>query len=42
MRLTDYTDYTLRVLMFCAVRPERAITLAEIAQSHAVSKNPLM
>ena len=42
MRLTDYTDYTLRVLMFCAVRPERAITIAEIAQSHAVSKNHLM
>lgn len=42
MRLTDYTDYTLRVLMFCAARPERAITIAEIAQSHAVSKNHLM
>jgi len=42
MRLTDYTDYTLRVLMFCAVRPERPITIAEIAQSHAVSKNHLM
>lgn len=42
MRLTDYTDYTLRVLMFCAIRPERAITIAEIAQSHAVSKNHLM
>jgi len=42
MRLTDYTDYTLRVLMFCAVHPERPITIAEIAQSHAVSKNHLM
>lgn len=42
MRLTDYTDYTLRVLMFCAVRPERPTTIAEIATSHAVSKNHLM
>ena len=42
MRLTDYTDYTLRVLMFCAVHPERPITLAEIAESHSVSKNHLM
>jgi Rrf2 family nitric oxide-sensitive transcriptional repressor len=42
MRLTGYTDYTLRVLMFCAVRPEQPITIAEIAASHAVSKNHLM
>ena len=42
MRLTDYTDYTLRVLMFCAVHPERPITIAEIAESHSVSKNHLM
>lgn len=42
MRLTDYTDYTLRVLMFCAVNPDRSVTIAEIAESHAVSKNHLM
>lgn len=42
MRLTDYTDYTLRVLMFCALNPERPITIAELAESHAVSKNHLM
>ena len=42
MRLTDYTDYTLRVLMFCAQHPERSITIAELADSHAVSKNHLM
>ncbi len=42
MRLTDYTDYTLRVLMFCALNPERSITIAELADSHAVSKNHLM
>ncbi len=42
MRLTDYTDYTLRVLMFCALNPERSITIAELADSHGVSKNHLM
>ena len=42
MRLTDYTDYTLRVLMFCALHPERSVTIAELAESHAVSRNHLM
>ena len=42
MRMTDYTDYTLRVLMFCATHPERSVTIAELADSHAVSKNHLM
>lgn len=42
MRLTDYTDYTLRVLMFCALNPERSITIAELATSHGISKNHLM
>lgn len=42
MRLTDYTDYTLRVLMFCALHPQRSVTIAELAESHAVSKNHLM
>jgi len=42
MRLTDYTDYTLRVLMFCAIHPERSVTIAELAESHSVSKNHLM
>lgn len=42
MRLTDYTDYTLRVLMFCAFHPDRSVTIAELAETHAVSKNHLM
>ncbi len=42
MRLTDYTDYTLRVLMFCALNPDRSVTIAELAESHAISKNHLM
>jgi Rrf2 family nitric oxide-sensitive transcriptional repressor len=42
MRLSDYTDYTLRVLMYCAAHPDRLVTIAEIADSHRVSKNHLM
>ena len=42
MRLSDYTDYTLRVLMYCAANRDRLVTIAEIADSHAVSKNHLM
>ena len=42
MRLTDYTDYTLRVLMFCAANPDRLVTIAELAEHHHLSKNHLM
>lgn len=42
MRLTEYTDYTLRVLMDCAARPDRLITIAEMAERHGVSRNHLM
>ena len=42
MRLTDHTDYALRVLLFCAARPDRLVTIAEIASAHQLSKNHLM
>ena len=42
MRLSDYTDYTLRVLMYCAANPNRLVTIAELADQHRVSKNHLM
>src|SRR5512138_3829443 len=42
MRLADYTDYSLRVLMSSAAEPERLITIAELAQRHRVSRNHLM
>lgn len=42
MRLAEYTDYTLRVLMYCSANPERLITIAELAEQHGVSKNHLM
>ncbi len=42
MRLSDYTDYTLRVLMYCAAHRDRLVTIAEIADAYRVSKNHLM
>ncbi|MCW5634062.1 MAG: Rrf2 family transcriptional regulator [Rubrivivax sp.] len=42
MRLAEYTDYTLRVLMYCAAHAGTRVTVAELAQRHAVSKNHLM
>jgi Rrf2 family transcriptional regulator, nitric oxide-sensitive transcriptional repressor len=42
MRLSEYTDYTLRVLMYCAAHRDRLVTIAELAEQHGVSKNHLM
>ncbi len=44
MRLTQWTDYALRVLMFCATRQQReaAPTIAEIAHAHDISRSHLM
>lgn len=42
MRLSEYTDYTLRVLMYCAAHRERLVTIGEMAEQHALSKNHLM
>lgn len=42
MRLSEYTDYTLRVLMYCAARPGRLVTIAEIAEHHRLSRSHLM
>ena len=42
MRLTAYTDYTLRTLIFLALRPEKQVTIAEIAAAYQISTNHLM
>lgn len=43
MRLTHWTDYTLRVLMYCASRQlrDQLVTITEIADQHAISRSHL-
>ena len=41
MRLTQMTDYALRLLMYLAQHPERLCTIAEIAEAHQVSQSHL-
>jgi Rrf2 family nitric oxide-sensitive transcriptional repressor len=43
MRLTQWTDYTLRVLMYCAACQARdqPVTITEIADSHGISRSHL-
>lgn len=42
MRLTVLSDYSLRVLMYLAARPDRLSTIQEIASAYAISENHLM
>ena len=42
MRLTSYTDYTLRTLMYLGVNRDRLVTIQDIADLHQISKNHLM
>ena len=42
MRLTAYTDYAMRVLMYLALKQDGLATISEIAKSYAISKNHLM
>jgi Rrf2 family nitric oxide-sensitive transcriptional repressor len=42
MRLTDYTDYSLRVMLYLAVRPDGLSTIQEISDAYGISKNHLM
>ncbi len=42
MRLSEYTDYTLRVLMYCTRHRDRLVTINELAEQHGLSKGHLM
>ena len=42
MRLTTFTDYTLRTLLHLGMHRDRLVTIQEIADLHDISKNHLM
>src|SRR3546814_19786928 len=42
MRLTAYTDYTLRVLMYLGLKGDARATIKEISDCYGISKNHLM
>ena len=41
MQLTQFTDYSLRVLMYLAYRMDELCTIAEIAADHGISEHHL-
>ena len=41
MRLTQFSDYALRVLMYAAAHPDRLVTIAELASFHRISRSHL-
>ncbi|MCX7257395.1 MAG: Rrf2 family transcriptional regulator [Polaromonas sp.] len=41
MRLTTYTDYALRTLMYLAANREQLVTIQDIADAHNIAKNHL-
>lgn len=42
MRLTLYTDYSLRVLLYLASSTDRLVTISELSEFYAVSRNHLV
>lgn len=41
MRLSTFSDYNLRVLMYLGIHPDRLVTIPEIADAHRISENHL-
>jgi Rrf2 family nitric oxide-sensitive transcriptional repressor len=42
MRLTLYTDYALRALIYLGLRQDRRVSIREIATAHRISENHLV
>lgn len=41
MHMTRYTDYSLRVLIYLALRPEERVTIRDMAAAYGISRNHL-
>jgi Rrf2 family nitric oxide-sensitive transcriptional repressor len=42
VRLTTFTDYSLRLLIYLAAAPEQGSTIAEVARAYAVSEHHMV
>jgi len=42
MQLTQHADYSLRVLLYLGLHPERRCTITEIAEAYAVNRNHMV
>lgn len=42
MQLKRYTDYSLRVLIYLAINPDRVVSVNEIAEAYDISRNHLL
>jgi len=42
MQLTQYTDYSLRVLLFLGLHPDRRCTISEISDAFEINRNHLV
>jgi Rrf2 family nitric oxide-sensitive transcriptional repressor len=42
MKLTLFTDYSMRVLLYLGARPDRLCSIGEVSQAYRISQNHLM
>jgi len=42
MRLTNFSDYALRLLIFAATKPDELVTIGEVSKAYGISRNHLM
>ncbi len=42
MQLKRYTDYSLRLLIYLGINPERVVSISEIAEAYDISRNHLL
>ena len=42
MNITKHTDYSLRILMYLAIKPDESHTIPQLSEAFSISKNHLM